>query len=87
MEKPDYSRRRLLQLAGSAGLLAGVTRTASAQHEGHDMSKMDMSGMNMEKAAPTPPKPVVRSTTPAASAKPPEPSKKAWDNDSPLPPQ
>lgn len=37
MNTPDYSRRRLLQIAGSAGLLAGVSRVARAQHEGHVM--------------------------------------------------
>lgn len=37
MNTPDYSRRRLLQLSGSAGLLAGVSRVAQAQHEGHVM--------------------------------------------------
>ena len=38
---PDvvFTRRRLLQIAGTAGLLAGA-RAAYAQHEGHDMSAM-----------------------------------------------
>ena len=31
MTTPDYSRRRLLQLAGSAGLLSGFSRVAQAQ--------------------------------------------------------
>jgi FtsP/CotA-like multicopper oxidase with cupredoxin domain len=36
MSAPRFSRRKLLQLAGSAGLLAGASRAAEAQHEGHD---------------------------------------------------
>ena len=35
------SRRELLQLIG-AGLVAGVSTRALAQHEGHDMSGMEM---------------------------------------------
>ena len=57
MENPDISRRRLLQLAGSAGLLAGTTRVAQAQHEGHDMSGMSMGGMEMKPDTPMPPPP------------------------------
>ena len=47
MELADtlFTRRHLLQLAGTAGLLAGVSRPALAQHEGHDMASMP--GMEM----------------------------------------
>ncbi|MDO9452466.1 MAG: multicopper oxidase domain-containing protein, partial [Stagnimonas sp.] len=50
-----FTRRHLLQLAGTAGLLAGVSRPALAQHEGHDMSSMP--GMNMPGTKEAPAKP------------------------------
>ena len=51
MDTRRYSRRRLLQLAGSAGLVAGVSREAQAQHEGHDMAGMNEAAPD---AAPQP---------------------------------
>lgn len=43
------SRRELLQAltAGGAGLLAGVAKSALAQHGEHDMAGMDMRDMSV----------------------------------------
>ena len=49
-----FTRRHLLQVAGSAGLLAGVSRAAQAQHDMASMPGMSMPGMDMAVAKPAP---------------------------------
>ena len=67
MDKPTetlFTRRHLLQVAGTAGLLAGVSRVAQAQHEGHDMS-----GMTMPDPAKVPPPAAAPGLEPPAKLK------------------
>src|SRR3569623_3623085 len=52
--KTLFTRRHLLQVAGSAGLLAGVSRVAQAQHDMSSMPGMSMPGMDMPASKPAP---------------------------------
>jgi manganese oxidase len=52
--KTLFTRRHLLQVAGSAGLLASISRAAQAQDDMSSMPGMSMPGMDMPTSKPAP---------------------------------